>query len=78
MLGPIRLPSLRYNVVATAVSFEVDSTRYEMIRNEFSIVEWLAGLGGLFSFLNLFPKIISYLDSPQLLVAQDLVKDSDN
>ena len=47
-----------------AVTFEIDSTKYEIIRLEFSLFDWLSAIGGLSSIILAVSSGIGALESP--------------
>ena len=47
-----------------AVTFEIDSTKYEIIRLEFSLFDWLSAIGGLSSIILAVSAGIGALESP--------------
>jgi len=67
------LPYLRPFQIA--VTFEIDSTKYELIRLEFSLFDWLSAIGGLSSIILGASTIISALESPQRYVTSALIAD---
>ena len=71
---PVRvLPYAR--LFQIAVTFEIDSTKYELTRLEFSLFDWLSAIGGLSSIVLGASTVISALDSPQRYVTAALVGD---
>ena len=39
------------NKIQSAVTFEMDSVKYEVIREEYTLLDWVAAIGGLGSIL---------------------------
>ena len=56
-----------------AITFEQDSTKYLVIRNEYSWFDWIASIGGLSSLFFSLAKIIGKTDDPNLFVSQQLM-----
>ena len=71
---PVRvLPYAR--LFQIAVTFEIDSTKYEIVRLEFSFFDWLSAIGGLSSIVLGASTVISALESPQRYVTAALIGD---
>ena len=47
-----------------AITYELERTLYEMVKNEFTVIKFLSNMGGLSSFLLSIGMISSFLDSP--------------
>ena len=60
----------------TAVTFEVDSTKYEMTRVEFTFFNWLATVGGLSSIALAFSNLAGAFDNAQMFVTSALIRPS--
>ena len=56
-----------------AITFEQDSRKYLVIRNEFSWFDWIASIGGISSLMFSMAKIIGTTDDPNLFVSQHLM-----
>ena len=56
-----------------AVTYEIDSSRYEIVRVEYSFFDWLSAIGGLGSIILAVSKLVSALDSPQRYVTSALI-----
>ena len=56
-----------------AITFEQDSTKFMVIRNEYSWLDWIASIGGLSSLFFSLAKIIGKTDDPNLYVSQHLM-----
>ena len=56
-----------------AVTYEIDTTKYEIVRVEFSVLDWLASVGGLSSIILAVLKVVSTLESPHRYVASALI-----
>ena len=58
-----------------AITYELERTLYEMVKNEFTVIKFLSNMGGLSSFLLSIGIISSFLDSPQVYIASDFVEE---
>ena len=61
-----------------AVTYEIDSTKYHVIRFEFTVFDWLSAIGGLSSIILAISTTIGALESPQRYVASALIGKSEN
>ena len=76
---PVRILPYR-RLFQVAVTYEIDSTKYEFFRLEFSFFDWLSSIGGLSSIILAVSTAIGALESPQRYVVSALIgksKDDD-
>ena len=55
-----------------AVTFEIDSTSYEMNRQEFSFLDWLSKIGGLSSIILGVSQFVGNMESAQMFATSSL------
>ena len=60
----------------TAITFEIDSTKYEMTRVEFTFFNWLATVGGLSSIALAITNAAGAFDNAQMYVTSALIRPS--
>lgn len=74
MQQPTRFMTYDRNL-ASAVTFEIDSTKYVVKRQEFTLLDWIASLGGLASLLYTCAWSLAFImDSPQMFVVSDMLQ----
>ena len=61
------------NNFQTAVTYEVDTTKYVLIRNEFKLLDWAANIGGLISIFLATSQLFHVLESPHYFVTSAMI-----
>ena len=61
------------NKIQSSVTFEIDSVKYELKRDEFTLFEWFAAMGGLGSVSLAIAQILHLLESPHYFVTAAMV-----
>lgn len=63
------------NNFKASVTFEIDSTIYNLQRHEFTLIDWLTIVGGVASTITAVIQLFGLLDDPQMFVTSALIAD---
>ena len=59
--------------IQTAITYEMDSIKVDLIRNEYTLLNWFASIGGLGSMGLAIAQLVSLLESPQYFVTSAMI-----
>ena len=61
------------NKYQIAITYEVDPTQYQMERIDFTLFEWLSGIGGLGFMFRFCQLVVKWSDNPDLFVTSAML-----
>ena len=59
--------------IQTAITYEMDSVKYDLIRQEYMLLDWFASIGGLVSIALALADMVSRLESPHFFVTSAMI-----
>ena len=59
--------------IQTAITYEMDSIKVDLIRNEYTLLDWFASIGGLGSIGLAIAQLFSLLESPHYFVTSAMI-----
>ena len=69
-----RVRGLPYAIpIQTAITYEMNSVKFDLIRKEYMLLDWFAAVGGLVSLALALAQIVALLESPHYFVTSAMI-----